>query len=52
MKNPPADCKINAIIPDKSFQIKRLTKNLDKLDAGYQQGRNAGLSLVKSYSNH
>lgn len=52
IKNPPADCKINAIIPDKNFQIKRLTKNLDKLDAGYQQGRNAGLSIVKSYSNH
>ncbi|KJF80853.1 patatin-like phospholipase family protein [Photobacterium angustum] len=46
--NPPKDCKITAIAPDKTFMIKRLTKDIIKLDQGYQQGREAGLRLVNS----
>ncbi|PSV27927.1 MULTISPECIES: patatin family protein [unclassified Photobacterium] len=46
--NPPKDCKITAIAPDKTFMIKRLTKDISKLDQGYQQGREAGLRLINN----
>ena len=43
--NPPADCKLTVIAPKESFQVGRLTRNLEKLEQGYQMGREAGYRL-------
>ncbi|MGF1725562.1 patatin-like phospholipase family protein [Photobacterium nomapromontoriensis] len=47
IRNPPKDCRITAIVPNNKFKIKRLTRDVQKLEAGYEQGRQAGLKLVK-----
>ncbi len=46
IRNPPADCRITAIVPNKDFLIKRLTRDVNKLNAGYELGRQAGFAAI------
>lgn len=46
IRNPPADCRITAIVPNKDFLIKRLTRDVNKLNAGYELGRQAGFKMI------
>ena len=39
--NPPADCRITVIAPDRGFPVNRLTTNGQKLEQGYWQGHQA-----------
>jgi len=48
--NPPSDCRINIIAPPAGFNVGRMTKNYQKLNAGYQMGIAAAeqyLNLIK-----
>lgn len=36
--NPPADCKVRIIAPDKRFNVGRFTRDLRKLDNGFKHG--------------
>ncbi|MBQ4833768.1 patatin family protein [Pseudoalteromonas sp. MMG010] len=40
---PPSDCKINIIAPPANFKVGRTTKQLSKLESGYQMGKQAGI---------
>ncbi len=38
LERPPADCRVNIIAPPPEFEVGRLTKDREKLDAGYRMG--------------
>ena len=42
INHPPADCTITVIAPNHDFHVGRLTRNLNKLEQGYLQGKQAG----------
>lgn len=44
--SPPMDCKIKVISPLDCFPVRRLTRSAKKLDFGYQQGLEAGVSYL------
>ncbi|MCP5013335.1 MAG: patatin family protein [Aestuariibacter sp.] len=44
--SPPADCRINVIVPPAEFGVGRLTMRRDKLIHGYQMGRHAAQSYL------
>lgn len=46
--SPPADCKIQVIAPPADFPVKRLTKDRDKLNMGYQMGVDAAQTYLQN----
>jgi len=44
-EHPPEDCRINIIAPPPQFDVGRLTKDREKLDAGYKMGLEAGMKI-------
>jgi len=38
LENPPEDCRVQIIAPPADFEVGRLTKDKEKLDAGYRMG--------------
>lgn len=51
IKSPPKDCKIKVIAPPAQFPVKRLTKQKEKLDIGYQMGKDAGVDFLKQHAS-
>lgn len=48
LNNPPDDCQIRIIAPDKAFCVKRLTMDKKKLLRGYGQGRRMARRHLKA----
>lgn len=46
IRNPPADCQVHVIAPPEAFNVGRFTRDLERLDKGYEQG----LAIGRSYS--
>ncbi|MED5388926.1 MAG: patatin family protein [Pseudomonadota bacterium] len=44
--NPPADCRLTVIAPERDFPVNRLTTNGQKLESGYWQGHQAAAALL------
>jgi predicted patatin/cPLA2 family phospholipase len=44
--NPPSDCTVEVIAPNKNFAVGRTTKDRIKLDRGYEMGILAGQQYV------
>jgi predicted patatin/cPLA2 family phospholipase len=47
LSNPPNDCRLSIIAPDKAFCVKRLTMDKRKLLKGYAQGRRMARRTMK-----
>ncbi|WP_411368952.1 patatin-like phospholipase family protein [Pseudidiomarina salilacus] len=47
--NPPADCKVHVLAPPEYFPVGRFTRQLEKLEIGYNSGLRAGLDHVDAY---
>ncbi len=41
LQKPPEDCQVRIIAPPIEFGVKRFTKNLSRLEAGYRMGKEA-----------
>lgn len=51
IKQPPSDCIVNVIAPPDGFRVGRFTRDLVRLEQGYQQGLRLGqLSAVNTAS--
>jgi len=42
IRNPPGDCQLRVIAPPDDFNVGRFTRDLERLEAGYQQGLTIG----------
>lgn len=49
MRNPPSRIKIMEINPPETFKTKRLTKDLDQLNADYEYGKAAGRQAMAEF---
>lgn len=47
IKEPPKDCRVRVIAPQQGFPVGRFTRDLNRLNAGYQQGLQQGIRHVK-----
>lgn len=45
IENPPDDCRVTQLCPPDDFPVSRFTRDIGKLNAGYQQGK----ELAKGY---
>lgn len=48
--NPPSDCTIHTIAPSDEFDVSRMTIDINKLEAGYKIGLEAGEAYKESLS--
>lgn len=51
MQEPPAGCSVQQLFPPESFPVARFTRSIEKLDVGYQQGRQAGEHFVQQFGS-
>lgn len=45
IEQPPADCRVRVVAPPCDFGVGSFTRDLDKLNAGYQLGKRTGKAL-------
>lgn len=49
MRNPPSEIRILEINPPETFQTKRLTKDISKLEKDYKSGYDIGMNIIKQW---
>ncbi|WP_105903452.1 patatin-like phospholipase family protein [Vibrio gangliei] len=49
IQSPPPDCNITVIAPPADFPVGRLTKDLNKLDMGYEMGISAAKQVLQRH---